>query len=167
MFHCRYFDIIHYLHQNYYFRNVQQTSPGCPVGSGFLYDKQFKDQLNILEQLINFIQGLVTNMETDMHTADDELQTQIDGLAAQSILVSNNEMYITILSEQQSSYSLTCPEGEVVQSGGVDIMNSQVVFIDIYANHMEAIDSWFFQASNSHPTDDFEVKLYVNCIKLA
>jgi len=102
-----------------------------------------------------------------MYDSDAVLQTQIDGLAAQTIVVTNKEMYIIIPSGEQSSYTITCPEGEVAQSGGIDKMTSQVAFIDVYANHMDGTSGWYFQASNSHPTDDFEVKLYVNCIKLA
>jgi len=146
---------------------VDDTTGDSKVGAGFLYDKQFKDQLNILEQLIAFIQGLVESMETEMYAADDALQIQIDDLAAQTIVVTYKEVYITILSGTQSTATITCPAGEVAQSGGVEIMTTLIAFIDIYANHMDGTDGWFFQASNSHPTDDIQVKLYVNCIKLA
>jgi len=145
---------------------VDDTTGDSNVGAGFLYDKQFKDQLNILEQLINYLQGLVNGMESDMHYADVELQTQIDSLAAQTLLISYKEVYITIPSGTQSSSTITCPAGEVAQSGGLEIMTTQVVYIDVYANHMDGTDGWFFQASNSHPTDDIQVKLYVNCIEL-
>jgi len=150
---------------------IDDTTGDSKVGAGFLYDKQFKDKLNILEQFILLVQELVesglSSMETQMHEGDDALQTQIDGLAAQTITVTNNEMYIIIPSGEQSSYTITCPEGEVAQSGGIDKMTSQVAFIDVYANRMDGTSGWYFQASNSHPTDDFDVKLYVNCIKLA
>jgi len=150
---------------------VDDTTGDNKVGSGFLYDKQFKDKLNILEQLIAFVQGLVetglADMETQMYDGDEALQTQIDGLAAQTIVVTYKEVYITILSGTQSTATITCPAGEIAQSGGVEIMTTLVAFIDIYANHMDGTDGWFFQASNSHPTDDIQVKLYVNCIKYA
>jgi len=149
---------------------VEDTTGDSKVGSGFLYDKQFKDKLNILEQLIAFVQGLMedglADMGTQMHDADDALQTQIDGLAAQTLVVTQQSMYIIIPSGEQSSYTITCPDGYIAQSGGIEKMTTEIGFIHIFANHMDGTDGWYFQASNSHPTDEYEVKLYVNCLEL-
>ena len=45
-------------------------------------------------------------------------------------------------------------------------MTTQVAYMNIFANRMDGTTGWYFQASNSHPTESFEVKLFVNCLKL-
>ena len=101
-----------------------------------------------------------------MYSADDALQAQIDGLAAQTLVITHKEMYIKIPSGDQSSYTITCPTDEIAQSGGIVKMTTQIGYIDIYANHMDGTNGWYFQAANSHPSDEFDVKLYVYCLKL-
>jgi len=41
-----------------------------------------------------------------------------------------------------------------------------VSYIETYANYMQGTDSWFFQASNTHPTDSLNVKLFINCLNI-
>ena len=47
---------------------VDDTTGDNKVGAGFLYDKQFKDKLNILEKLIAFVQGIVEDGLADLQT---------------------------------------------------------------------------------------------------
>ena len=156
---------------------IDDTTGDNKVGEGFLYDKQFKDKLNILEKLIAFVQGLVEDgladfetqmgtMETQMYDADDALQIQIDSLAAQTLVVTEKSTLIMISSGQQSSFTITCPAGEIAQGGGIEKMTPQVNYVNIFANQMDGTNGWYFEASNTHSTD-LQVKLYVYCLKLA
>ena len=94
------------------------------------------------------------------------LQIQIDDLAAQTLVVTEKSTLIMISSGQQSSFTITCPAGEIAQGGGIEKMTPQVNYVNIFANQMDGTNGWYFEASNTHSTD-LQVKLYVYCLKLA
>ena len=75
-------------------------------------------------------------------------------------------MYIIIPSGEQPSYTITCPVGEIAQGGGIEKMTPLDNSITIFANQMDGSNGWYFQASNIHPTDPIEVKLFVYCLTL-
>jgi len=161
---------------------VDDTTGDTQVGTGFLYDKQFNERISLLEQLVSAIQGLLASLTTSVQGlqtqlsgettarqgADELLQGQIDVLGSKTpiLTVAEKSVIITILSGQQSSNTITCPAGDIAQGGGIEKLTTLASYIEIFANNMVGTDSWFFQASNTHPTDSLDVKLFINCFNI-
>ena len=154
--------------------SLQQASKNPKIG--------LEQKVNILESLVSAMQGVITSLTTTLQnyqsqideeaiarqTADEELKGKLDAISAKpyKLVAYERAMYITVQSGEQSSHTITCPEGDVAQNGGIDIKSDEVTHFKTFVNRMEGTDSWHVQASNTNPSESVEMELYVNCLRV-
>ena len=143
---------------------------------------ELKQKVNILESLVSAMQGIITSLSISLQnyqsqideetkarqTADEELKGKLNEISAKpyKLVAYERAMYITVQSGDQSSHTITCPEGDVAQNGGIDIKSDEVTHFKTFVNRMEGTDSWHVQASNTNPSESVEMTLYVNCLRV-
>ena len=169
------------------------TNNGSSEDSGMEIIDDLKDKANnpnigleqkvsILESLVGAMQGIITTLSTSLQNyqnqideeskarqaADEELKTKLSEISEKPYkLVSyQRAMYVTIASGEQSSHTITCPDEDVAQNGGIDIKSYQVPQFKTFVNRMEGANSWHVQASNTNPTESVEMTLYINCLRV-
>jgi hypothetical protein len=139
-------------------------------------------KVSILQSLVSVMQGVITSLTTTLQnyqsqideeskarlTADEELKGKLDEISAKPyrLVAYERAMFITVQSGEQSSHTITCPDGDVAQNGGIDIKSDEVSHFKTFVNRMEGTDSWNVQASNTNPSESVEMTLYVNCLKV-
>jgi hypothetical protein len=141
-----------------------------------------EQKVGILESLVGAMQGVITSLTTSLQNyqsqideeskarqaADEEIKSKLNDMSSKPYkLVSyQRAMFVTIASGEQSSHTITCPDEDVAQNGGINIKSSEVTQFKTYVNKMEGANSWHVQASNTNPTESVEMELYINCLKV-
>ena len=141
-----------------------------------------EQKVTILESLVSTMQGIITSLSTSLQNyqnqideeskarqaADDELNGKLNEISTKpyKLVAYQRAMYITIQSGEQSSHTITCPDEDVAQNGGIDIKSDDVTHFKTFVNRMEGSNSWNVQASNTNPTEPIEMTLYINCLKV-
>ncbi|HXV67170.1 MAG TPA: hypothetical protein VD731_08105, partial [Nitrosopumilaceae archaeon] len=139
-----------------------------------------EEKVSFLEGLVSAMQGIITtlsvaleNYQTQLdaeaaarEAADAELQNQLKSLSKPQIVSYQREILITVPPGEQSYHSITCPDGNLAQSGGIDILTEQIPKFKTFANHMEGSTGWTVESVNNHESDSVDMTLYVNCLKI-
>ena len=136
-------------------------------------------RVSVLEGIVSVMQGILDTLSTSIEgfqtqiddettareTADAELQNQINSLDKPQLVSYQRSILITVPAGEQSSHTITCPDDNVAQSGGIEMTSNPTQF-QTYSNQMEGVDSWIVEAANNHESDSVEMTLYINCLKV-
>jgi chemotaxis protein histidine kinase CheA len=154
------------------------TLPEDPIDPNATVD----ERVGALESLVNAMQAVINSLTNSLNSfqaqleaetqarqdADNELQGKINEISSntQRLVAYERAMYINIASGEQSAHTITCPDGDVAQTGGIDIKSEEVTNFKTFANRMDGTTGWYVQAANNNPTNSVEMKLFVNCLKV-
>jgi len=161
--------------------NVIETTNTLP-GDSIDPNAGVEEKVSALQSLVNAMQSIIDSLTASLNSfqaqldeeskARQEADKAIDGKLNEISSISpklvayERAMYITMASGEQSSHTITCPDGDIAQTGGVDIKSEEVTNFKTFANHMDGTNGWYVQAANNNPSDSVEMKLFVNCLKV-